>query len=273
MGQAVLGHVDFRLSPGYFAGFTTGDTFIAVGRNNPNAGGPGFIATTASSVITSAGGGALGDLRIYMPDSSSNFIAQDSFVNAAYTRNPAPGSNRADEQFATEHRFPATGLTEADAVFTPEGDYPVHSFGLYNIYYGGVAPVVPTPPVVPPQPPVVPVVPVNPFFFDSTFDAYNRGDNLFYYDGYDEVLLSIAYEDAMEDESDPSAGGWLLEDLLDGDIGSEEEQNEELTRRQNESGRKVGRGALTYYVFDPGTNRYSSYRVFGVPQAGLSVTQ
>jgi hypothetical protein len=63
MGQAVLGHIDFRHSPGYFSGFTSGDTFIAVGRNNPNAGGPGYISTTAASVITSAGGGALGDLR------------------------------------------------------------------------------------------------------------------------------------------------------------------------------------------------------------------
>jgi hypothetical protein len=30
---------------------------------------------------------------------------------------------------------------------------------------------------------------------------------------------------------------------------------------------------LTYYVFDPGTNRYSSFRVFGVEQSRLSVTR
>jgi hypothetical protein len=109
--------------------------------------------------------------------------------------------------------------------------------------------------------------------FGSSFDAWFRGEELFYYDGYDDSLVSIAYEDAIADESDPGAGGWLLEDLLDGDIGSDDERDEELERRKEFAGRKVGRAGITYFVFDPGTNRYSSYRVFGVPQADLSVTQ
>jgi len=121
---------------------------------------------------------------------------------------------------------------------------------------------------------VIPPIPGFGFFFyGPTYDSYFRGDGLFYYDGYDEALSSVAYEDAVADDSDPSAGGWLLEELVDGDIGSVRERDEELDRREQFAGRKVGRSGLTYYVFEPGTNRYSSYRVFGVPQADLSVTQ
>jgi hypothetical protein len=120
---------------------------------------------------------------------------------------------------------------------------------------------------------IPPIIGFGPFFYGPTYDSYFRGDGLFYYDGYDETLFSIAYEDAIEDESDPGAGGWLLEDLLDGDIGSDDERNEELDRRKEFAERQVGRGGLSYYVYEPGTNRYSSYRVFGVPQAELSVTE
>src|SRR5690606_33969111 len=124
-----------------------GDTFIAVGRNNPYAGGPGEFRTTDLSVITAASGGVLGEARFYMPDSSSNFIAEGTFLSSSgYTRTPAPGSGRPDEQIAMEHVFPASGLTEADAAFTPTGTYPGHGFGPYNIYYGGEAPPEPDAP-------------------------------------------------------------------------------------------------------------------------------
>lgn len=290
MGQAVIGHVDTKLSPSAVSGLVQGDTFIAVSRNNPNAGGAGEFFTTADSVISSASGGILGDqLRIYMPDASSNRIATGTyFNNASYVRTPAPGSNRADEQVAVEHAFPATGLTEADATFTPEGDYPFHSFGLYNIYYGGEAPPVPP---VPPTPPVPPVPPVpgfdfNPFVFSDTYDAFFRSEELFLYDGYDDVLPSMAYSDAMESDAPPAIGASFLEELLDDSFGERQygdlepgstiladEDDEELERRKRRASQKVGKGGLSYYVYDPGTNRYSSYRVFGVEQTRLSVTQ
>ncbi len=230
-----------------------------------------------------------------MPDSSSNLIAAGTRLNNAdYVRVPAPGTNRSDEQFGVEHQFPASGVTEADATFTPEGVYPPgNSFGLYNIYYAGAAPVDPGP-VVPPVTPIPPVPPVTPappydflgFFAEDTFDAFFRDEELFLYDGYDEVLASIAYEDAMEDDSPVAAGGTFFEELLDSSVGDrrysdiepgsdviEDENDEELRRRQLRSSRPVGKGSLTYYVYDPGTNRYSSYRVFGVEQTRLSVTQ
>lgn len=290
MSQAVIGHIDTKLSPNAVSGLVQGDTFIAVSRNNPNAGGPGEFFTTADSVISSASGGILGDqLRIYMPDASSNRIATGTyFNNASYVRTPSPGSNRADEQVAVEHAFPATGLTEADATFTPEGDYPFHSFGLYNIYYGGEAPPVPPTPPTPPVPPVPPVpgFDFNPFVFSDTYDAFFRSEELFLYDGYDEVLPSMAYSDAMESDAPPALGASFLEELLDDSFGDRQygdlepgstiladEDDEELERRKRRASQKVGKGGLSYYVYDPGTNRYSSYRVFGVEQTRLSVTQ
>ena len=293
MGMGVVGHLDTKLNPSAVSGLSNGNTYIAVSRNNPYLGGSGEFITSPDSVISSAAGGILGDqIRFYMPDSSSNRIAAGTYLNnASYVRTPAPGTNRADEQFAVEHQFPATGLSEADATFTPEGDYPFHTFGLYNIYYGGDAPPPPPLPPTPPVPPVPPVPPLppfdfNPFVFADTYDAYFRSEELFLYDGYDEALPSVAYSDAMEDDAPPAAGGSFLEQLLDDSLGErqyrdlepgstflEDEDDEERERRQRRAGQQVGRGALSYYVYDPATNRYSSYRVFGVEQTRLSVTR
>jgi filamentous hemagglutinin family protein len=290
MGMGVIGHIDTKLSSSSVSGLTDGDTFIAVGRNHPTSGGTGNFFTTSDSVISSAAGGILGDqLRIYMPDASSNGIAAGTFFNGAgYVRTPAPGTNRADEQFAVEHMFPESGLTEADATFTPEGDYPFHSFGLYNIYYGGEAPPVPPTPPIPPTPPVPPTpgFDFNPFVFSDTYDAFFRSEEMFLYDGYDEVLPSVAYADAMESEAPVATGGTFLEEILDDSFGErqygdlepgssilEDEDDEERNRRKRRAAQQVGRGGLSYYVYDPGTNRYSSYRVFGVEQTRLSVTQ
>jgi hypothetical protein len=90
----------------------------------------------------------------------------------------------------------------------------------------------------------------------------------------------------MEDDSPIATGGSFIEELLDSSVGDrryseiepgsdvmEDEDNEELWRRKLRAARPVGKGSLTYYVFDPGTNRYSSFRVFGVEQTRLSVTQ
>ncbi|MBL9158665.1 MAG: filamentous hemagglutinin N-terminal domain-containing protein [Verrucomicrobiales bacterium] len=290
MGRAIIGHIDYKFSAGYIGGLTSGDTYIAVSRNNPNASGTGQFITTADSVLSSSSGGVLGDeLRLYMPSAGVNRIAAGTYLNnTPYVRTPAPGSNRADEQFAVEHQFPASGLTEADAVFTPEGDYPTQPFGLYNIYYGGLTPPVPPTPPTPPVPPVPPLPPFdfNPFVFSDTYDAFFRSEELFLYDGYDEVLPSMAYEDAMESDAPPALGASFLEELLDDSFGERQygdlepgstiladEDDEELERRKRRASQKVGKGGLSYYVYDPGTNRYSSYRVFGVEQTRLSVTQ
>ena len=120
----------------------------------------------------------------------------------------------------------------------------------------------------------------------ESYDPFFRGRSLFLYDGYDDVLGSVAYSDAIEDDSDPATGGNFLEAMLDDAFGNrtyadvepggtviEEERDEELERRLRRANQQVGRGALSYYVYNPGTNRYSSFRVFGVEQSRLSVAQ
>jgi hypothetical protein len=289
----LIGHIDSRVSFSDPFRALNGDTFIAVGRNNPGPSGTGQFITNSDTIIASATEGASSELRIYMPNSASNKIANGTFLNnATYTRTPTPDGTRVDETTAIEHGLTtgAFGEPEPNPGFTPVGDYPTHGFGLYNLYYGGVQTIEPTPPVTP-LPPLPPVTPPPPydflgFFAEDTFDAFFRDEELFLYDGYDEVLASIAYEDAMEDDSPIAAGGTFFEELLDSSVGDrrysdiepgsdviEDENDEELRRRQLRSSRPVGKGSLTYYVYDPGTNRYSSYRVFGVEQTRLSVTQ
>ena len=141
-------------------------------------------------------------------------------------------------------------MTEADAVFTPEGDYPVHSLGLYNIYYAGEAPPTPEPPG--PTTPPDPTEPTGPdfgdFFFTDAFDSLDRVDR-FLGDGLtgsgDELYYNLGLHE--EDEGD-----------------------EERLRDKRARGKQAPLGA-TYYVFDPSTSRYSSYRVFGVP-SGITST-
>jgi len=271
--RILIGHMNSRIGLQDPFRSTDGDTFIAVGRDFPYVGGTGRFITNAGTVITSSREGVSSEVRLYMPEASNNQIATGTFINNAnYTRSPAPGSGRADEQIATEHLFTTGANGELEASFTPEGDYPFQSFGLYNVYYAEAAPI-----------PPLPGAP-NTDFLD--FDAYDRDNGFFGYDGYEEMLFNMALEDAMEDDSDPSTGVMTFEEWLDGRLGSrqegrngtsgsvvEEEEDEELRRRKRFAKRQVGRGALTYYVFDPGTNRLSSYRVFGVPQTALSVTQ
>lgn len=288
----LIGNIDSKIAISDAFRSTTGNTYIAVGRNNPYRTGTGQLITTNQTVITSAGEGLFGELRFYMPTSASNQIAEKTFINnAEYTRTPAPGSGRADETPATEHLFTLGANGELEASFTPEGAYAFQGFGLYNVYYGGTAPPV-APPIAPPVIPVPPVPPAPPgfnfvtFLFGDTYDAFFRNESLFLYDGYEGLLVSMALSDAMYDDSPVGTGGSFVEELLDSGLGSrrygeittgsdvlEDEDDEERLRRKRRASQQVGRGAVSYYVFDPATNRYSSYRVFGVEQSRFGVTR
>ncbi len=289
----LIGHIDSKIAISDAFRSTSGDTYIAVGRNNPYTTGTGQIITTNQTVIMSAGEGLFGEARFYMPTANSNLIAEKTLINnVEYTRIPAPGSGRADEQNATEHTFVLGANGELTATYTPEGTYPFQGFGLYNVYYGGTAPVVPpvtppvTPPVIPPAPPIDPGFDFGAFVFGETYDAFFRNEALFLYDGYEGLLVSMALSDALYDDSPTSTGGSMFEELLDGSLGErrdgeittgsdiiEDEEDEEMERRKRRASQKVGRSGVSYYVFDPATNRYSSYRVFGVEQSRLGVTQ
>lgn len=291
--SVLIGHIDSRVSFADSFRSLDGDTFIAVGRDNPGPSGSGLFVTSADTILASSMEGASSELRIYMPNAESNRIAAGTFLNnGTYTRTPLPDGSRADETQAIEHGFTtgAFGEPTPDPGFAPAGAYPTHAFGLYNLYYGGIKIDVPTRPVtpLPPVPPATPAPPFNfsPFLQEDTYDASYRDQQLLLYDGYEEVLASVALSDALEDDSPVATGATFLEEILDGSIGErrygevapgsdvlEDEDDEERLRRQQRASRQVGRGSLTYYVFDPGTNRYSSFRVFGVEQSRLSVTR
>src|SRR5690606_16177949 len=134
----------------------------------------------------------------------------------------------------------------------------------YNIFYGGEAPpevpTVPggggggatTVPSLPPVPPVEPPFSFSPYLFSDTYDAYFRYEELFLYDGYEEMLYSLAYRDALENGSPVRVGASFLEEILDGEFGPrrhdtiavgntvlEDEDDEELLRRKRRASRKV----------------------------------
>lgn len=280
LGKAIIGHFNHKRDSSSAFRSTNGDTFIAVGRNKPDSEGTATITTTSDTVITSALAGLAGsELRIYMPNAASDLIATDTFLNDAfYTRLPAPGSGRTDESVATEHVF-VPGMLESSANFQPEGAYLGNGFGSYNLYFGA-DPII----VVPPGP--GPFTGTADYIFRDYYDVFTRGGYLLAYDGYDGQLYSVSWADAMESESDPSTGGWAFEKALDrragprreGRIGDdpsilEDEEDEEMLRRREVASRGVGLGGLTYYVFDPATNRYSSFQVFGVPASNLPISQ
>jgi hypothetical protein len=175
--------------------------------------------------------------------------------NTEYSRTPAPGSTRNDETIAVEHTFAAGPNGEPVGDFAPVGPYPTNSFGLYNIYYAGDAPpVVPVDPIDPILPPVDPGFPFANFAFSETYDSFFRAFGLYDYDGYEGQLLSIGMEDAVEGENESAS-------------------EQENRRRRLARDSKVGKSGVTFYVFEPGTNKYSSYYLFGYPLSDLSPAQ
>lgn len=287
--QTLVGHIPSRNSLSDPFQTTSGNTYLAVGRNNPYAGGTGRFVSFSPAQITSAGGGLMGELRIYLPDASSNLIGVGTHLNGSdYVRTPAPGSGRVDEQVATGQAL-ATGLYgEPDHAFGPEGRYPYHGYGPYNLYYASEAPIVPdvpAPPTGPAVPDGVPVPEFPSFFLNDTYDGFARAERLYLYDGYEDALLSLALDDATYGDGS-SPGPWFVEELLDSQLGDrrdgrlgedgsilEDESDEERERRRRRAERKVGKAPLTFYVYSPTTNRYSSYRVFGVPRTTLPAAE
>lgn len=266
-----------------------GNTFIAVGRLDPLGAG-GNLNLDANTLITSGGYGTSGELRFYIPGVGGvdNFIAEGTnFNRSLYVRSPFPDGTRADEEVAVEFQFAfdADGLPTGSFGTPPEGDYQFNGFGPYTVFYADLTPAFvdnsATGPVV--------FDPFNflPFFFgDGKFDSFDRYAWMLGYDGYDGQLFSFSAADAQEDDSDPSTGGWFFEEMLDANLGKRrvgrisedntvlaDERDEELERRKQFAERQPGRGGGSFYVFDPSTNRYSSYRVFGVPQSRLTVAR
>lgn len=275
----LVGHVD-PLNVGDLFAYDEGSTFIAVSRNNPFAGGPGSFITDSTTVLASSGFGVGSELRLYMPDSGANQIAEGTFINSGeYTRTPTPDGTRNDENIATEHTFTTGAYGELEGTFTPEGAYPTNSFGLYNIYYAGPDPdAVVDPPTLPPTlPPVIdPGFGFNDFLFDAFFDQFGRDDLFFSFDGFTFLDTSLSRDEALLVDPSFLLMSFIIENRFEGaaqTILSEDELQKEKERRKRRAGRKVGKSGLVYYAFDPSTNRYSSYRLFGLPQEDLAPAQ
>jgi filamentous hemagglutinin family protein len=149
----------------------------------------------------------------------------------------------------------------------------VSGAGLYTLYYDAIEPVSNRLP----EQPIAPAVPLPfdtfDFFglaFRDTYDSFFREGELFNdgIGGYGGNLYPLLGLFERDEETQEGADGWALEDGLDHLFGdrrdsySSEELDEEEASRidRGKSGGPVG---VTFYLYEPGTNRYSSYRVFG----------
>jgi len=148
----------------------------------------------------------------------------------------------------------------------------VSGAGLYTLYYDAIENVTNRLPVQPTEPGIPLPQDTFDFFglaFNETYDAFFREEDLFDgiggYGGDLYPLLGLFERDA---ETQEGADAWSIEDRLDNmfgerrDSNSQEEQDEEEESRI-ERGNAGGPVGMTFYVYEPGTNRYSSYRVFG----------
>lgn len=164
----------------------------------------------------------------------------------------------------------ATGSAEYRGGNNVSGD------GQYTLFFDSIEVVANTPPTPPPAPVFVPppfIFDFDPFVFLDQFDSFTRDDRAIQdgLTGAEDSLfggLGLFESDELSQEEPES---WKLENSLDNMFGtrrdsfSEGELDEERRRDEERLARKVGPVGLTFYTFDPGTNRYSSYRVFGSP--------
>ena len=271
-----------------------GETFIAVGRataeagagvltlaENPNA--TGDIRNRAVGRITSSFLGlGSGQTRIYTTNAEGNQISEGSSINgSAYTRTPAPGSGRNDENLGTEFVMATGSFGEPTGVFTPQGDYPSNGFGPYNVYFFD-----PANPPLPPEPPVPPtfLTPTEQLFFNNLLNSGIAGERdqdgeryVYYTDAYGSLYIIGVGLDEVIYEDNERYYYTFAEDALDAMVGNnpfsleviEREEAEELLRRKRAASPSFG--GVTVYTYHPDTNRYSSLRVFGVPQATVGI--
>lgn len=145
----------------------------------------------------------------------------------------------------------------------------VSGAGFYTLYYDAIEDVSSTPPIV-----------IPPFTGSSLgdFDTLDRQDGIFGdgYGGGDDSLDGNLGIFEADESSQERSGVSRFENAIDNAFGprqdstSEEEEDEEERRRKRRAAEKVGPIGLTFYVYDPATNRLSSYRVFGTPSATLA---
>ena len=300
---AMIGHHD----PSKDFRPTSGHLQVAVSRLNPFFGGGGFLSATNGTIFSSGGFGRE-RVQFYLPARSNNLMdastrineASDTFVVAPenfaepFNQEDSIFAGRADEVYLTPDlwwdqtglaalaSFSGAGVFPTDAVSgqggavalvnSPGGLFNLDSLvagalgssapvyrdnngvsgsGLYTIYYDAIEfvktafPSQPTDPTIP-DPDIV--FNFDGYPFTETYDYLMRDDD----------LLSDGY-----------AGG---DDSLYGILSLAEAQSDEEDDKKERERRKSGVGplGLTYYIYEPGTNRYSSYRIFGIPAGSFA---
>ena len=278
-----------------------GTTRVAVSRSNPFYGGEGLLTAENGSVFTSGYFGFSSQVQFFAPARSNNLMDVSTRINVNELNNvyesapldfldPFPREDEVyltpdlwwdEEGIGNDAGFPNSDTFPSDAtsgqggglalVDSPGGLFNLSdvvpgdlggsvasaSSGLYTIYYDATEPVsneLPVPPEVPtPVPPVdTPKPPREPkppgpfdftdFTFLEQFESFDRNDGAF------EGVLGENLELAIN-------------------LGTEEsvEAIDDFRRRlRKRRGSELG---VTYWIFEPGTNRYSSYRVFGIPSS------
>lgn len=292
--MVLIGHIDPINSGSSAFRSTTGHTYIGASRTNPFDTGTGRLMISPDAVLTSAGGGFFGELRLYVPTPAQNLIQTGaSFNGSDYTRIPEPDGTRADELEGTDHEQTVGLYGEPDGQFVPDGPYSPSGFGQYNIYYGAAEPVIPPgpgpgpgggggflPPVIeePVPTPVIPLFDFFPFIFTDKYDSFDRDEdmvaNRFLYGLFSIFGLdaNALYEDS-QDDGIRVEGDEILEEpagLFGLGPAQTEEENEE---EEDKSGRFLRRPHTMYGVFwtyDITTGEYSSYRAFGLPSVSTS---
>lgn len=147
------------------------------------------------------------------------------------------------------------------------------TLGNFTFFYDAIELVSNTLPSPPPPPPFFASLNTSAFFFLEQFDSFLRDDR-FVDDGLvgqsDFLFASLGLFETNEDETE-ELGSRRLENRLDNLFGprrdstSDEEEDEEKDEVRERGTGGVGSIGLTFYLFEPGTNQYSSYRVFGDP--------
>lgn len=167
--------------------------------------------------------------------------------------------------------FPNLDTLSAGAIGSSATTY---RSGNYTLYYDALEVV--APPTIPPPP--APVFPDFDFAgaiqdeqeqLDSPFTP---GDEMLeneiggvVNDPFGGMIGLNEADDVESEEGNPGGLENLLDDLFGPrrDSASSEETEEERRSRRNRGRRGVGPIGATFYTYDPGTNAYSSYRVFG----------
>ena len=293
----LIGHIDpINGSTSAFR-TTIGHTYLGASRTNPHGGG-GSARIHPDAVITSAGSGFFGELRLYLPSPAQNQIFEDAtFNNSSYTRIPTPDGTRADELVGTDHTQGVGLFGEPDGAFLPEGPFSPSGFGLYNIYYAGDEPV--DPPVPSPEPiavlpstePVeIPAVEteivINPFpdllfqfLFIDKYDSFDRDQQQIWSPLAGGLLTSLGqFADTVRgwqaDSSDIRVEGDEILEESPGLLGLGPAQSDEEKRKLEENAAQYRDLSQAHYqrfwTYNVSSQGYSSYTVFGVPYSQIA---